>query len=123
MESLTTLYRPVGQREYELIQESGRFLPRLPIQSIFYPVLNEESATQIARDWNTKDATSGYVGYVLCFQVPISFLQEFPVQTVQASQHQELWIPAERLEDLNNAMVVKDRNGFDLSRPYVAIPA
>jgi len=53
---LITLYRPVGQGELELIRENGfrEFPPRLPEQPIFYPVLTEEYATQIARDWNTK---------------------------------------------------------------------
>ena len=52
----TTLYRPVGQAELDLIAESGhlRFPPRLPEQPIFYPVLTEEYATAIARDWNAK---------------------------------------------------------------------
>jgi hypothetical protein len=102
---LTTLYRPVGQKEYELIQELGKFPPRLPIQPIFYPVLNEAYATQIARDWNTKDKASGYVGYVLRFQVESEFLAEFPVEQVGATEHKELWIPAERLDEFNAAIV------------------
>ncbi len=54
----TTLYRPVGPRELELIEASGfrAFPPRLPEQPIFYPVLSFEYAAQIARDWNAKDA-------------------------------------------------------------------
>jgi hypothetical protein len=105
MDDVTTLYRPVGQLEFDLIKHSGRFPARLPIQPIFYPVLNEDYATQIARDWNTKDAASGSAGYVQRFRVRSDFLAEFPVQTVGAKQHQELWIPAERLEDMNNAIV------------------
>ena len=67
----TTLFRPVGVKELELIAESGYlgFPPRLYFQPIFYPVLNEEYATQIARDWNTKDEASGYAGYVTRFEV------------------------------------------------------
>lgn len=44
------LYRPIGTKELELVQESGytRFPPRLPEQPIFYPVLNEKYATEIA---------------------------------------------------------------------------
>jgi hypothetical protein len=51
------LFRPVGQKELDLISESGftRFPPRLPEQPIFYPVLNIEYAEQIARDWNTRN--------------------------------------------------------------------
>ena len=52
----TTLYRPVGPEELELIKQAdwSAFPPRLPEQPIFYPVLNEEYATQIARAWNVK---------------------------------------------------------------------
>jgi hypothetical protein len=52
---LTTLYRPVGRQEYDLIAAADfrRFPPRLPAQPFFYPVTNAEYATQIARDWNT----------------------------------------------------------------------
>jgi len=63
-EQTTILYRPVGRGELELIRASGfrEFPPRLPEQPIFYPVLTEEYATQIARDWNTKDERSGFAG-------------------------------------------------------------
>jgi len=73
--TVTTLYRPVGQSELDLIRASGfrEFPPRLPEQPIFYPVLTEEYATQIARDWNTKDERSGFVGYVLRFDVRTEF--------------------------------------------------
>ena len=44
------LYRPVGTRELELIEKSGyeKYPPRLPEQPIFYPVLNEKYAAEIA---------------------------------------------------------------------------
>ena len=37
------------------------FPPRLPDQPIFYPVLTEAYATQIARDWNVPASGSGFV--------------------------------------------------------------
>lgn len=51
------LYRPVGPAEMKLIRDTNccAFPPRLPEQPIFYPVLSEEYAGQIARDWNAKD--------------------------------------------------------------------
>lgn len=106
-EDVVTLYRPVGQKELDLIRESGwrTWPPRLPFQPIFYPVLNEEYATQIARDWNTKDAASDYVGYVTRFQVRVDYLRRYPVQTVGGAQHQEYWIPAEDLEEFNHNIV------------------
>ena len=101
---LTVLFRPVGQREYELIQatEYRRFPPRLSEQPFFYPVTNETYATQIARDWNTKDEASGYVGYVLRFRIASEFLSKYTIHTVGASMHQEYWIPAADLEDFND---------------------
>jgi hypothetical protein len=101
---VTTLYRPTGEKELALIRERGwcAFPPRLPEQPIFYPVLNEEYATQIARGWNTRD---GGTGYVLRFQVDSEYLVQFPVQTAGARIHQEYWIPAEELEEFNRHIV------------------
>jgi hypothetical protein len=102
----TVLYRPVGQNELALIRDSGhrRFPPRLPEQPIFYPVLNEAYATQIARDWNAKH-NQDKVGYVTRFQVRTEYLDRFEVRVVGGSEHQEYWIPAEELEEFNRNIV------------------
>ena len=99
-----TLYRPVGPKELALIEGSGfkEFPPRLPEQPILYPVLNEEYATQIARDWN---ATRDGGGYVTRFEVSAEFVRRYQVQTVGSSVHQELWISAEDLPDFNRHIV------------------
>ncbi len=99
-----TLYRPVGPKELELIEASGwrEFPPRLPDQPIFYPVLNEEYATQIARDWNVK--ASG-AGFVTRFQVDASFVGRYRTETVGGSIHKELWVPAEELAEFNRHIV------------------
>ena len=101
--STTTLYRPVGQKEFDLIATSGyrNFPPRLPDQPIFYPVLTREYATQIARDWNTRDERSGYVGYVLEFDVDTNYLSQFVIRQAGAKEHLEYWIPAEELNEFN----------------------
>jgi hypothetical protein len=103
----TTLYRPVGERELELVRASGfrAFPPRLPEQPIFYPVLSEEYAAQIARDWNTKDERSGFVGYVLRFAVLREFLERYEIHVVGSSLHSEYWIPAAELSQLNAHIV------------------
>jgi hypothetical protein len=100
---ITTLYRPVGRRELELIRASGftAFPPRLPAQPFFYPVLNEDYTIQIARDWNTKDEASGYEGYVLKLAVRTAFLSRYNVHVVGNSTHREYWIPAADLEQMN----------------------
>ncbi len=106
-DELTTLYRPVGRAEFDLIRASGfrTFPPRLPQQPFFYPVLNEAYATQIARDWNTKDESSGFVGYVLRFTVRTEALSDYEIHAVGSSVHQEYWIPAEELERFNASIV------------------
>jgi hypothetical protein len=67
-----TLWRPTGPEELALVEASGwrEWPPRLPGQPIFYPVLSEEYATMIARDWNVRHSGSGYVTR---FQVRRSF--------------------------------------------------
>jgi hypothetical protein len=105
-DEITTLYRPVGWAEFELIREAGfhALPPRLASQPFFYPVTNEEYATQIARDWNTKASASGFVGYVLRFGVMSSFLAGYEIHTVGDSHHQEYWIPAADLEEFNRSI-------------------
>lgn len=103
----TTLYRPVGQPELDLIEASGwrTFPPRLEWQPIFYPVLTESYATRIARDWNTHDEQNGCVGYVLRFAVDSTYLEQFDARQVGDEECREYWIPAERLEEFNDHIV------------------
>ncbi len=100
----TILYRPVGPEELRLIAASGfrEFPPRLPEQPIFYPVLSEEYARQIARDWNVQACGAGYVTR---FAVKKEFLARFPEQQVGTTMHRELWIPANELAGLNRNIV------------------
>ena len=100
----TTLYRPVGPKELALIEASGwrEFPPRLSEQPIFYPVLNEEYAVQIARDWNVPESGAGFVTK---FSVNTDFLRHYPVQKVGGAIHLELWVPAEELDEFNRNIV------------------
>ncbi len=96
------LYRPVGEAELKLIAESGfkAFPPRLPEQPIFYPVLNEEYASEIALKWNVRD-TAEHKGYVTRFEVDDDFCGRYEVHTVGRPYHQELWVPAGELGEFN----------------------
>lgn len=104
MNTTITLYRPVGPDELVLIRASEwkRFPPRLPEQPIFYPVVQEEYARKIARDWNVK--ASG-AGFVTRFQVDASYLGRFEPQVAGGQSHTEYWIPAEQLDELNDNIV------------------
>lgn len=104
MDEVTVLYRPVGPLELALIEASGwrKFPPRLEWQPIFYPVMNEEYAIQIARDWNVKESGSGFVTR---FAVEAAYLKRYDVQNVGGSLHNELWVPAEELEEFNQHII------------------
>ncbi len=99
-----TLWRPTGPEELALVEASGwrEWPPRLPDQPIFYPVLNEDYATKIARDWNVK--ASG-VGYVTRFDVDKAFLDRYDVQQAGGQTILEYWIPAEDLDEFNRHIV------------------
>jgi len=104
MTATTFLYRPVNQAELDLIMAADycAFPPRLPEQPIFYPVLNEDYAVQISRDWNVPYYG---LGYVVRFAVDDEYLRQFVVQNVGDAQHNELWVPAEHLAEFNTHIV------------------
>jgi hypothetical protein len=113
----TTLWRPVGPAELALIEASGMtaFPPRLPEQPIFYPVVSEEYAIKIARDWNVPE--SG-VGYVTRFAVRSDFLSAYGVEEAGGRAHREYWIPAENLPAFNRAIV----GLIEVTRQFGAAP-
>jgi hypothetical protein len=120
MADTITLWRPVGQRELELVAESGwkRPPPRLTGQPIFYPVLNQAYATKIARDWNTKDPASDHVGHVLRFDVVADHARQFPPRRIGGAGIDELWVPAEQLEEFNDHIAGR----IELVATYRAAP-
>src|ERR1700739_2537925 len=99
-----TLWRPVGATELELIRQSGMraFPPRLPEQPIFYPVLSEDYAVKIARDWNVPASGAGFVPR---FRIKRSFIDRYKVKEAGGRSHLEYWIPAEELDAFNAAIV------------------
>ncbi|WET80369.1 hypothetical protein P3102_03715 [Amycolatopsis sp. QT-25] len=102
----TTLWRPAGPAELDLVRESGwrEWPPRLPEQPIFYPVLNEDYAIKIARDWNVRYDGAGFVTR---FEVETSFVERYPVQQAGGKTILELWVPAEELAEFNAHIVGK----------------
>ncbi|WP_299840080.1 ADP-ribosylation/crystallin J1 [uncultured Tenacibaculum sp.] len=100
------LYRPVGEKEMQLIAESGfkKFPPRLEWQPIFYPVLNEEYASEIASKWNTTDPFGNYLGFVTAFEISEEEFKKYPIENVGGIIHNELWVPADQLESFNESI-------------------
>lgn len=102
--STTTLWRPVGPKELLLIEETGMtaFPPRLPDQPIFYPVLSEQYAVSIARDWNLPHDGAGFVTR---FEVREDYLSRYEPQEAGGRSLREYWIPAEDMDAFNAAIV------------------
>ncbi|WP_442266373.1 ADP-ribosylation/crystallin J1 [Tenacibaculum sp. ZS6-P6] len=100
------LYRPVGEKEMQLIAESGfkKFPPRLEWQPIFYPVLNEEYASEIASKWNTTDPFGNYLGFVTAFEISEDEFKKYPIENVGGKIHNELWVSANQLESFNDSI-------------------
>jgi hypothetical protein len=97
-----TLYRPVSKKELDLILASNKFPPRLPEQPIFYPVTNLEYAIEITEKWN-KPAYG--TSFVVAFDVDAQYINQFEVQNVGNLMHDELWIPAEQLDEFNSNII------------------
>ncbi len=95
------LFRPTGLGELQLVlqRDLAGFPPRLPDQPIFYPVTTARYAAQIARDWNTKSELRA--GYVTELAVDDAYVSQFERKIVGSREHEELWVPAEQLEELN----------------------
>ena len=77
------LYRPVGEKEWQWIHDSGckRFPPCLPEQP---------------------EPRNGLVGYVTQFRIDGRFARRYPVHTVGAENQRELLVSAAELEEFNN---------------------
>lgn len=103
-----TMYRPVGKNELKLIEDSSytAYPPRLPDQPIFYPVLNEAYARQIAKDWNSR-INADKEGYVTRFEVKKTVADKYQPEIVGGKEHEEIWVPAEELQVFNAAIIGK----------------
>lgn len=100
------MYRPTGPEEYQLVADSDftKWPPRLEGQPIFYPVTNETYAREITEQWNIRD--SG-VGYFFRFLVRRSFADAYSLEKVGGTDHTEWWIPADKMNELNDSIVGK----------------
>lgn len=100
MVETTTLWRPTGPAELALVRDSGwrEWPPRLPEQPIFYPVLNEDYAVRIAREWNLPREGERHVTR---FHVQTRFLSRYPVRQAGGRTIVELWVPAEEMTEFN----------------------
>src|SRR5947209_5011751 len=75
---------------------------RPPGTASAWPVLNQQYAVQFARDSNVP---AYGMAYVTAFDVRSAYLARFEVQNVGGELHNELWVPAEDLDEFNQNIV------------------
>ena len=61
------------------------------------------------------DPNSNDAGFVTQFDIPWDYFSKFKVETVGLEHHQELWVPAEQLDEFN-AMIV---DGIKVTRAFI----
>ena len=100
------LYRPVGTKELNLIRESGyrAFPPKLPEQPVFYTILYLQHILLFVVIQSVK-YNDDHKGYVTKFEVDDSYGTQFEVHCVGDSYHEELWVPADELEEFNRHII------------------
>jgi hypothetical protein len=64
--------------------------------------MNEEYAIQINEQWNVPAYGAGYVTK---FYIDKEYGVKFQEQNVGGEIHNELWVPAEELEEFNNHII------------------
>jgi hypothetical protein len=78
-------------------------------------VLNFKYAAEIAEQWNMGDIESDGAGFVTAFEIPVEYFEKFQVQTVGLTHHQELWVPAEQLDEFNDMIM----DGIRVEKAFV----
>jgi len=61
------------------------------------------------------DPNSDGVGFVTAFEIPEDYLSRFEIQTVGLKHHQELWVPAEQLDEFNHEII----NGIRVEKSFI----
>ncbi len=98
------LYRPVGFEELKLMYDTNmRSFPlHVDGQPLYSPAPNLDFATRIAKDWQTK--SQPFAGYVTACDVEEEYGRQFPVRRAVRKSEKELWIPGDRLQELNRRL-------------------
>lgn len=80
------------------------FPPLQEEEAAFYPAISQLFALQKAQDWTLPDWGECYVTQ---FRIAAGYVRNFEVQTLSGEVHEELWVPAEELENFNSNIVGK----------------
>jgi hypothetical protein len=100
MPGTITLYKPVSQKELDLIKKSGwkAFPLELKEQPFFYPLMKDAYSAQISKECTTPAYS---IGYITRFEIDVEFVSRYKVRHIGPSRQQELWIPPEELNEFN----------------------
>lgn len=99
-----TLYKPVSQKELDLIKQSEwkAFPSGLKEQPFFYPLMKEAYSAQIVKECS---APAYGVCYITRFDISVEYVSRYKIRHIGSDRHQELWIPSEELDEFNKHIV------------------
>lgn len=64
-----------------------------------------EYAEWIATNWNANEAIANFGGVVTKFRVQLEYIKKYDVQIAGGVTSQELWVPAEELDEFNKHII------------------
>lgn len=99
-----TLYKPVSQKELDLIKKSGwqAFPSEITEQPFFYPLMKEAYSAQILKECS---APAYSVAYIMRFEIDVDFVSRYRIRNIGPNRHQELWVPTKELAEFNRHIV------------------
>ena len=103
MSESVTLYSPVSPSQLAKIINADwqQFFLHSDGQRFFFPKLHASFAEMLARQWEAKVHSAGYV---VCFDIQRPFIDRFSLETVAYQEHFEYRIPANVLDQFNRAI-------------------
>lgn len=106
MNNTIRLYAPVSPHQLAKVINAGwqDFFPCSDEQKYFFPKLHRGFAEMLARQWEARVYSAGYV---VCLDVRYAFINQFPLETVAYEEHLEYRIPSHFLDQFNQSLVSK----------------
>jgi len=104
--STVKLYAPVSPHQLAKVINTGwqDFFLCSDEQKYFFPKLHQGFAEMLARQWEAKVYSAGYV---VCLDIRCAFINQFPLETVAYEEHLEYRIPSNFLDQFNQSLVSK----------------
>lgn len=104
--------------------DAKAFPDRSPERPTFVLALSFEHAQRLASERHPAEAASGFAGFVADFDLDADYARRLEVRLVgEPVQHREIWLPADRLRELNTQLRSRIRTRAAFYGPaFVGLP-